>query len=84
VHGATLAFGAAGRSSLRDRALARPAEAAAVKVRPPPLAVADKSTLAVAAGGGMYRSVWRATQAVSAQTQAGKNVIVAEFAEMLA
>jgi hypothetical protein len=71
VHGATLAFGAAGQSPLRDRALARPAEATAFKVNPPPLAVADKSTLALAASSaGVYRSVWRATQAAQGRARA--------------
>jgi hypothetical protein len=78
VHGATLAFGAAGRSPLRDRALARPAEATALKVNPPPMAVADKSTLAVSGGARVYGSVWRATQA--AHELAKANVV--ELAEM--
>lgn len=63
VHGATVAYGAAGRSSLRDRALARPAQAAALKVNPVPVTVADKSTLAVMAGSRAFTSVWQATQA---------------------
>ena len=66
THGAMLAFGAAGRSPLRDRALAQPAVATPLKVAPVPLAVADKSTLAVAAGGRTYTSVWQATQARAA------------------
>ena len=78
VHGATLAFGAAGRSPLRDRALAKPKQAAAFKVDPPPLAVADKSSLAVQVGGKLFTSVWRATQA--AQPMARAHVV--ELAEM--
>jgi hypothetical protein len=66
THGAMLAFGAAGRSPLRDRALTQPAVATALKVAPVPLTVADKSTLAVVAGGRTYASVWQATQARAA------------------
>ena len=78
VHGAMLAFGAAGRSPLRDRALARPAQAAAFKVAPAPLAVADKASFAVQLGGKPYTSVWRAAQA--ARPLAKANVV--ELAEM--
>lgn len=66
THGAAMAFGAAGRSVLRDRALMQPVQPTAIKVNPAPLTVADKSTLAIAAGGRSFGSVWRATQARTA------------------
>ncbi|MEP7296729.1 MAG: DUF6603 domain-containing protein [Burkholderiales bacterium] len=66
THGALLAFGAAGRSPLRDRAIAQPAQTTRLKVNPAPVIVANKSTLALAGGGLAYTSVWRAAQARSA------------------
>ncbi|MEO7072487.1 MAG: DUF6603 domain-containing protein [Rhodanobacter sp.] len=85
VHGASLAFGAAGRSSLRDRALARPAQVAALKVNPAPVTVADKSTLSPAAGNQAYASVWRATQASATLMRASAlNTQVVEVAELTA
>lgn len=85
VQGASLAFGAAGRSPLRDRALARPAQAAAFKVNPAPVTVAEKSTLAPAAGGRTFNSVWRATQAGAAiEGTAAGGVQVVELAELAA
>src|SRR5262249_53134812 len=63
THGVMLGFGAAGRSPSRDRALSQPEQAAALKISPAPVAVADKSTLIVSAGGRTFTSVWRATQA---------------------
>lgn len=78
VHGAMLPFGAAGRSPLRDRALARPAQAAGFRVGPPPLAVADKASLAARAGGKLFSSTLQATQA--ARPLAKANVV--ELAEM--
>ncbi|MDN5780958.1 MAG: hypothetical protein L0H23_02875, partial [Luteimonas sp.] len=85
VHGATLACGAAGRSPLRDRALARPAQSAAIKVNPAPVAVADKSTLAVTAGSRTFTSVWLATQARAGATSVDvANVQVVELAELVA
>lgn len=63
THGPYMASGAAGRSPLRDRALATPAQSPAIKVDPAPVTVADKATLAVAGGGQTFTSVWRATQA---------------------
>ncbi len=85
THGATLAFGAAGRSPLRDRALAQPAQATAIKVNPTPVTVADKSTLAPAAGAGVFASVWRATQARAGVTSVDSaSVHVTEIAELAA
>ncbi len=85
THGATLAFGAAGRSPLRDRALAQPAQATAIKVNPTPVTVADKSTLAPAAGASVFASVWRATQARAGVTSVDSaSVHVAEIAELAA
>ncbi len=85
AHGPMLALGAAGRSPLRDRALAQPAQAAALKVNPAPVTVTDKSTLAVQRGGRSYTSVWRATQARDAVTSvAVASVHVAELAELVA
>lgn len=85
THGPMLAFGAAGRSSLRDRALAQPAQSTAIKVDPAPLTVVDKSTLAVAEGGRTYGSVWRAAQARAAVTRVDSaSVQVVELAEMAA
>ena len=66
THGALLAFGAAGRSPLRDRAITQPALTTRLKVNAAPVIVADKSTLAIAGGGVSYTSVWRAAQARSA------------------
>ena len=85
THGAMLAFGAAGRSPLRDRALVQPAQSTAIKVGPGPVVVADKSTLAVAGGGRTYTSVWRASQARAAVTHVdAASVHVVELAEMVA
>lgn len=85
-HGTLMSFGAAGRSVLRDRALAQPVQPTALKVDPTPVTVADKATLAVTAGGGRaYASVWRAEQARAAVTSAdtaGLHVI--ELAELAA
>lgn len=78
VHGATLAFGAAGRSPLRDRSLARPAQAAGFRVDPPPLAVADKASFAARAGGKVFSSALQATQAAGPLAKAN----VVELAEM--
>ncbi len=84
THGRGLAFGAAGRSPLRDRALAQPAQPTALKVNPAPVTVADKSTLAPA-GGGTFTSVWRATQARDNVTHVDvANVHVVELAELAA
>jgi len=85
THGPMLAHGAAGRSALRDRALTQPAEATAIKVNPAPVTVADKSTLAVAGGGSMFTSVWRASQARDGVTDvAVGSVHVVELAELAA
>lgn len=85
VQGASLAFGAAGRSPLRNRAVARPAQATALKVHPAPVTVAVKSTLAPMAGGRAFTSVWRATQASAAVgTADAANVHVVELAELAA
>jgi hypothetical protein len=83
AHGPTMAFGAAGRSPLRDRALQQPAQSTAIKVDPAPVTVADKSTLAVAAGGRTFTSVWRATQARQGVTDVDvASVHVVELAEL--
>ncbi len=85
IHGATMAFGAAGRSTLRDRALTQPAQSTALKVSPAPVAVASKSTLAVTAGGRSFASVWRAVQARDAVTAvATTSLHVVELAELAA
>ncbi|HVP30690.1 MAG TPA: DUF6603 domain-containing protein [Myxococcota bacterium] len=85
VHGATLSFGAAGRSPLRDRALAQPAQSAAFRVDPAPVTLADKATLAVAGGGGTFTSVWRASQARSSVASVdAARVQVIELAELAA
>lgn len=85
THGATMAFGAAGRSVLRDRTLTQPAQSTAIKVSPAPVAVADKSTLAVSAGGRSFGSVWRAVQARDAVTTvATASLHVVELAELAA
>jgi hypothetical protein len=63
THGPTMSFGAAGRSPLRDRAMSQPAQPTALKVNPPSVVVADKTTLGVAGGAKTYTSVWRASQA---------------------
>ena len=85
THGPMLAHGAAGRSPLRDRALAQPAQSTAIKVNPAPVTVADKSTLAVAGGGGTFTSVWRASQARDGVTDvAAGSVHVVELAELTA
>ena len=65
THGSTLAFGAAGRSPLRDRAIVQPAQSTAMRINPAPVVVADNSTLGVSAGARSFSSVWRATQARS-------------------
>lgn len=84
THGPTLAFGAAGRSPLRDRALARPPEATKLKVDPAPVTIADKSTLAVA-GGRTFTSVWLATQARAGIADVDAAAVhVVELAELAA
>ncbi len=60
-HGALMQFGSAGLSSLRDKALAQPALPTAIKVNPPPVVVADKSSLSLAAAT-QHSSVWQAEQ----------------------
>jgi hypothetical protein len=85
THGTTLAFGAAGRSPLRDRALTQPAQPTAIKVDPAPLTVADKSTLAVVSSDRTYTSVWRAMQARAAITNVDvASAHVVELAELAA
>ncbi len=85
THGPTLAFGAAGRSPLRDRALARPDQATALRIDPAPVTIADKSTLAVAGGGRTFTSVWLATQARQGVADVDvATVQVAELAELAA
>jgi hypothetical protein len=80
-----MAFGAAGRSVFRDRALTQPAQSSALKVSPAPVAVADKSTLAVSAVGRSFGSVWRAAQARDAViTVATASLHVVELAELAA
>jgi hypothetical protein len=78
-----MTFGAAGRSPLRDRALSQPAQAVAMMISPAPVAVADKSTLAVTALGSTFTSVWRATQARDGVTTvATTSLHVVELAEL--
>jgi hypothetical protein len=85
VHGTAMSFGAAGRSPLRDRALAQPAQSTAMKISPAPVAVADKSTLAITADGRTFGSVWRAVQARDAMTAAATTSLhVVELAELSA
>jgi hypothetical protein len=84
-HGPMLSHGAAGRSPLRDRALQQPSLPTAMRVDPAPVAVADKSTLAVAGGGATYTSVWRAAQARTSVTNVDvASVHVVEVAELVA
>jgi hypothetical protein len=83
AHGPTMAFGAAGRSPLRDRVLMQPPQATALKVDPTPVTIADKSTLVVSAGGRTFTSVWRATQARESVTYVdAASVQVVELAEL--
>ena len=83
AHGTTMSFGAAGRSPRRDRALSQPAQSVPIKISPAPMAVADKSTLAITAGGRTFGSVWRAVQARDAVTTAATNSLhVVELAEL--
>jgi hypothetical protein len=85
AHGPTLAFGAAGRSPLRDRALAQPAQSTALKIDPAPVTLADKSTLTVSGSGRSYTSVWRASQARAAVSNVdAASVHVIELAELAA
>ena len=85
THGRSMAHGAAGRSPLRDRALAQPAQPAPIKVNPTPVTVADKTTLEVAGGGRTYTSVWRAAQAREGVTSVDvASVHVVELAELTA
>ena len=57
-----VAFGAAGRSNLRDQALNQPEQIHPIKVNPPPLMVVSKTNLAVS-DATRYTSVWQAEQA---------------------
>lgn len=80
--GALLRFGAAGRSSLRDRVLTQPAQPAALRVDPPPVVVAAKTTLSAVAGGQIYQSVWRAHQSLSLNvTMHAASLAVVEIVE---
>lgn len=81
AHVRVLEQGAAGRSVRRDKALARPGDATAFKVNPPPVAVTDKATLGLNAAAGVHTSVWRATQAAQGLAVAGL-AQVAELAEL--
>lgn len=74
--GPMLAYGAAGRSSLRDRQLTRPAALSPLKMEPPPLVVADRAHLQVAAGAGTFTSVWRAEQARVTLSRAASLAVV--------
>jgi hypothetical protein len=83
AHGTMLQFGAAGRSSLRDRALTQPAQSAAIKVDPVPVTITAKNTLTVTAGAGIYTSVFRAEQARdSVVTVATTRLAVVEVSEL--
>jgi hypothetical protein len=59
--GLLIVFGAAGRSSLRDKQLHQPVLSAAIKVNPAPVMVVDKSTLQAVAAT-RYTSYWQAEQ----------------------
>ena len=85
AHGPAMAFGAAGRSVFRDRALMQPAQPTAIKVNPAPVTVADKATLSITGGDRSFGSVWRASQARAAVPNvdaAGLQVV--ELAELVA
>jgi hypothetical protein len=83
THGALLPFGAAGRSPLRDRALTQPAQSTALRLDPPPVTVASKSSLVPATGAQTYSSVWRAHQARDTNTTVeAASLAVVELAEI--
>ena len=83
THGALLQFGAAGRSTLRDRHLTQPEQSTALRVDPAPVTVAAKDSLAIAAGAQIYDSVWRAHQARAASTTVDVQTLsVVEVAEI--
>lgn len=84
-HGPALAYGAAGKSAFRDRALTQPAQATPLGVKPAPVAVVDKVDTAIISGVAVRRSVWQAVQArdVAAATHVGA-LVTAELAELSA
>jgi hypothetical protein len=83
LHGPLMRFGSAGLSSLRDRALSKPAQGTAIKVNPAPVGVADKATLNLAASK-TFTSVWQAeqTRRFSTSLDATQHQ-VAEIAELV-
>ncbi|APW36747.1 hypothetical protein RD110_05700 [Rhodoferax koreense] len=83
TQGPMLQFGAAGRSRLRDKALAQPALKAPLAVKPAPVTVADKSSLAPVTAAGVQHSVWQAAQGLAGMTNvAGQQLQVVELAEL--
>jgi len=80
--GAMLQLGAAGRSQLRDKKLVQPVLQAPMAVRPAPVTLADKATLAPVAGAAMQQSVWQAGQGLASSMGATQRVQVAELAEL--
>jgi hypothetical protein len=82
-HGAMLAHGAAGRSSLRNLVLTQPAQPAPIRVDPAPVIVAAKDSMVMTAGASVHTSVWRAHQERDANTQvAVAGLAVVELAEI--
>jgi len=84
THGPMLPFGAAGRSRLRDKTLVQPALQAPMAVKPAPVTVADKGSLASTAGASVQHSVWQATQSLAGITSAAAPQLqVVELAELV-
>ena len=82
-HGAMLAHGAAGRSSLRNSALTQPPQPAPIRVNPAPVTVAAKDSMTRTTGASVQSSVWRAHQERAANTQvAAASLAVVELAEI--
>ncbi len=87
-HGPLMAFGSAGLSPLRDRALSQPAQTVALRVDPVPVVVADKATLATTASGQVFASYWKAERAKDASATTTSRVAatlqVMDLAEAIA
>jgi hypothetical protein len=83
VHEKFLEFGAAGRSTLRDKKLLLPPEDASIKVGPAPLTIVNKETLAAAPGVAVKTSYWQAKRFLesSGAVQPRKNQVF-EVAEL--
>ncbi|WP_189685691.1 DUF6603 domain-containing protein [Pseudorhodoferax aquiterrae] len=79
-----LHFGAAGRSSLRDKRMHQPPVQAAVRVQPAPVVATARATLGPLAQAVPQTSVWQASQALAATHpgSARRSVQVAEVAEL--